>query len=468
MFRPRIRTLLILFLILQMGAVLALAGFYLQWRMRAQIEGELADKLTAFAKTGAQTASAAVGAAPIISLLPGDETSRTASTLHAQLAPLAEAGALARIMIFAQADRILFDSRRELAIGSEYVRLRFDQEEISRAWQGQASAAKLFFDVQNQPFKAAYAPLREGGNVVAIVGIEGSAAALSAIAEIQRVLWSIAAVGLIVAAISGVIFARRLTSPLERLRRAAEAIGAGAPEVAFEVKGTEEIRFLAQTMQHMREAIVTREQNLRMMLAGVAHEIRNPLGGIELFAGMLENDAPSELKPQVQKIRAEVRRLENTVRDFLEYARPRASQRERIQVLPIINDLHVQLQQLHPGVTWRMQVPDSAAALADEGQLRRLLLNLLRNAIEAVNGQGEIEINATVSHAQFILTIKDNGPGISPEIAEKIFEPFFTTRPQGSGLGLALVRQLAEQNHGRIELVPGAKGAHFRLTLEAG
>ncbi|MDL1877618.1 sensor histidine kinase, partial [Cytophagia bacterium CHB2] len=149
-------------------------------------------------------------------------------------------------------------------------------------------------------------------------------------------------------------------------------------------------------------------------------------------------------------------------------ARPRASQRERIQVLPIINDLHAQLQQLHPGVTWRMQVPDSAAALADEGQLRRLLLNLLRNAIEAVNGQGEIEINATVSHAQFILTIKDNGPGISPEIAEKIFEPFFTTRPQGSGLGLALVRQLAEQNHGRIELVPGAKGAHFRLTLEVG
>ncbi len=468
MFRPRIRTLLILFLILQMGAVLALAGFYLQWRMRAQIEGELADKLTAFARTGAQIAGAAVGAAPIISLLPGDETSRTANTLHAQLAPLAEAGALARIMIFAHDDRILFDSRRELRIGSEYVRLRFDQEEIGRAWQGRASAAKLFFDAQNQPFKAAYAPLREGGNVAAIVGIEGSAAALSAIAEIQRVLWSIAAVGLMIAAISGVIFARRITSPLERLRRAAEAIGAGAAEVAFEVKGTEEIRFLAQTMQRMREAIVTREQNLRMMLAGVAHEIRNPLGGIELFAGMLEKDAPTELKPQVQKIRAEVRRLENTVRDFLEYARPVASRREQVQVLPIIADLHSHLQQLHPGVTWRIHVPDSALAMADEGQLRRLLLNLLRNAIEAVNGQGEIEINATVSHAQLMLAIKDNGPGISPEIAEKIFEPFFTTRPQGSGLGLALVRQLAEQNHGRIELVPSTKGAHFRLTLEAG
>lgn len=468
MFRPRIRTLLVLFLILQMGAVLALAGFYLQWRMRTQIEGELADKLIAFVRTGAQIAGAAVGAAPIISLLPGDETSRTANTLHAQLAPLAEAGALARIMIFAHDDRILFDSRRELHIGSEYVRLRFDQEEISRAWQGQASAAKLFFDAQNQPFKAAYAPLREGENVVAIVGIEGSAAALSAIAEIQRALWSIAAVGLMIAAISGVIFARRITSPLERLRRAAEAIGAGAAEVAFEVKGTEEIRFLAQTMQRMREAIVTREQNLRMMLAGVAHEIRNPLGGIELFAGMLEKDAPAELKPQVQKIRAEVRRLENTVRDFLEYARPRASQRERVHVLPIITDLHSHLQQLHPGVTWRIHVPDSALAMADEGQLRRLLLNLLRNAIEAVNGRGEIEINAVASPAQFVLSIKDSGPGIPAEIAEKIFEPFFTTRPQGSGLGLALVRQLAEQNHGRIELVPGAKGAHFRLTLEAG
>jgi len=465
MFRPRIRTQLILFLILQVGTLLALAGFYLQWRMRAQLESELADKLTALAAAGAQLAAAAAGVTPIISLLPGDEQARTVQTLQHACAPLLAAGKLSRLVICDRESRLLFDSRRELAIGSEYVRLRFDQEEIARAWQGHAAAAKLFFDARQQPFKAAYAPLQEGGQVRALVGIEGSAASLAAVAEMQRVLWSIAALGLVAATLSGIVFARRITSPLERLRAAAQAIGQGAPAVSFEVKGTEEIRFLAQTMQQMQTAIVSREQNLRMMLAGVAHEIRNPLGGIELFAGMLESDAPAALKPQVQRIRAEVRRLENTVRDFLDYARPRPSVRQQVRVRPIIEDVRHHLQALHPGITWHLHVPETAWALVDEEQLRRMMLNLVGNAIQAMNGTGELDISSEEVHGQLHLSVKDSGAGVAPELVDKIFEPFFTTRPQGSGLGLALVRRFAELNGGHIELVPSKKGAHFRLTL---
>ncbi len=465
MFRPRIRTHLILFLILQVGTLLALAGFYLHWRMRAQIESELADKLVALAAAGAQLAATSAGVTPIISLLPGDEQARTVQTLQRACAPLLAAGRLSRLVICDRESRLLFDSRGELAIGSEYVRLRFDQEEIARAWQGRASAAKLFFDARQQPFKAAYAPLQEDGQVRALVGIEGSAASLAAVTETQRVLWSIAALGLVAATLSGIVFARRITSPLERLRAAAQAIGHGAPSVSFEVKGTEEIRFLAQTMQQMHTAIVSREQNLRMMLAGVAHEIRNPLGGIELFAGMLESDAPAALKPQVQRIRAEVRRLENTVRDFLDYARPRPSVRQQVRVRPIIEDVHGHLHGLHPAVTWRLRVAATASALVDEEQLRRMLLNLAGNAIEAMNGTGDLEITAEESHGRLQLSVKDSGPGVAPELADKIFEPFFTTRPQGSGLGLALVRRFAELNGGHIELVPSRKGAHFRLTL---
>ncbi|MDZ7267042.1 MAG: HAMP domain-containing histidine kinase [candidate division KSB1 bacterium] len=465
MFRPRIRTQLILFLILQVGTLLALAGFYLHGRMRAQIESELADKLVALAVSGAQLVASASGVTPVISLVPGDEASRTVQALRQACAPLLAAGKLNRLVICDRDSRLLFDSRSELAIGSEYVRLRFDREEMMRAWHGWPCAAKLFFDAQQRPFKAAYAPLTEGGEVRALVGIEGSAASLAAVAEMQRVLWSIAALGLLAAALSGIIFAQRLTSPLERLRAAAQAIGHGAPSVSFEVKGTEEIRFLAQTMQQMHTAIVNREQNLHLMLAGVAHEIRNPLGGIELFAGMLESDAPAALKPQVQRIRAEVRRLENTVRDFLDYARPRPSVRQQVRVRPIIEDVHTHLHSLHPAVTWRLRVAATASALVDEEQLRRMVLNLAGNAIEAMNGSGELEISAAAAHGRLQLSIKDSGPGVAPELREKIFEPFFTTRPQGSGLGLALVRRFAELNGGHIELVPSKKGAHFRLTL---
>ena len=94
-----------------------------------------------------------------------------------------------------------------------------------------------------------------------------------------------------------------------------------------------------------------------------------------------------------------------------------------------------------------------------------MLLNLLRNAIEAMNGQGEIRLVAEEQSQWVVLSIYDTGPGIPPELAKKIFEPFFTTKAQGSGLGLALVQRLAEQNRGRVEWVPNAKGAHFRLLL---
>jgi signal transduction histidine kinase len=105
---------------------------------------------------------------------------------------------------------------------------------------------------------------------------------------------------------------------------------------------------------------------------------------------------------------------------------------------------------------------------ADYSQLRRMLLNLLRNALEAMAGQGEIRIVAQEQNQQVVISICDDGPGVPQDLAEKIFEPFFTTKAQGSGLGLALVQRLAEQNGGRVELAPNDKGAHFRLVLPKG
>lgn len=465
--RWRIRTQLILFVLLQVGAILALAGFYLQWQMRRQIEQEMADRLMALAQSAARITENAVGADAVRSLLPGDEQSRTAKALHNWLSSLLEAGHLSRLVIFDRERQILFDSQQSQLIGSEYVRLRFDENEIASAWAGQAAAAQLFFDATEQPFKAAYAPLLENDRAAAIVGIEAQASGLAAVRETQQVLLSIAGLGLLAAAVSGIIFARQITRPLERLRQAAAAIGRGDSRVDLNFKATEEISFLAGTMEHMREAIVQREQNLRLMLAGVAHEIRNPLGGIELYAGLLEQDAPDNLKPQVRKIRAEVRRLENIVRDFLEYARPHASRPSDFFLLPLLEELRVHAESLHHQVKCSLRIPAQLAVRADREQLRRILLNLIRNAIEAMNGAGEIEITAQSAGTRALLAIVDQGPGVPAELGEKIFAPFFTTRAQGSGLGLALVRQLAEQNKGRIELVQsgGVCGAHFRLTL---
>jgi len=465
-FHLRIRTLLVLFLILQVSAVLGLAGFYLQWQLQRQLEAELAKRLLGSAKTAAHVVNIAVGASAVISLLPGDEEARALKSLQRWLLPLLESGELARVLIFDRQRRVYFDSQRALAIGSEYIRLRFDENEINSAWQGQAVAANLFLAAEDQPFKAAYAPLYENERVVAILGVEGSAASLAVVEETRNVLWSIALLGLLGAAMSGFFFARRITEPLESLQKAAAAIGSGVGEVNLKLKGTEEITFLARTMEQMREAIARREQSLRLMLAGVAHEIRNPLGGIELHAGLLEKDVPVELKPRVQKIRGEVRRLENLVRDFLDYARPRESHSQNVLVRPIIDDLRELLQPQFLRVNWHVQAPEHSAAQVDAEQLRRMLLNLFRNAIEAMENAGELKISVIAHEREVEINVIDSGPGVPTELQEKIFDPFFTTRAQGSGLGLALVHQWAEQNRGAIRLLPSsAGGAHFQITL---
>jgi signal transduction histidine kinase len=468
MFNLRIRTQLIVFVILQVGLLLALAGFYLQWQLRRLVEKELGDRLIALAKVSARIAEHASETAPITSLMPGDEESRRMNSLRQELLPIVNATRLSRLIIFNEQGEIFFDSHNELAIGQEYVRLRFDATEIKEAWSGEAASAKLFTGADGEPFKAAYAPLREGGDVRAIVGVEGSAESLKAVQETRRVLWTIGVMGLLVTAISGVFFARQITQPLERLRQMAAAIGVGEMKPYRDVGGSEEVGFLARTMEEMRQAIARREQNLRMMLSGVAHEIRNPLGGIELFAGLLEKDVPEALRPQVQKILQEVQHLKSIVQDFLEYARPAESRRQRVELLPLIGETRDALGEMANGVEWDLDIPAATAVQADYLQARRMLLNLLRNAIEAMEGKGRVRIQARELKTHIAISIYDSGPGVPSELAGKIFEPFFTTRAKGSGLGLALVQRLAEQNGGRIELAPSEKGAHFRLVLPKG
>lgn len=466
--RWRIRTQLVFFMLLQIAALFALTGFYLHWQMRRQIEKEMAGRLIALAQSAARIVENAIGIEAVKSLLPGDEHSRTSKALQNWMNPLLQAGDFSRLVIFDRERRILFDSQRAQPIGREYVRLRFDEQEISATWLGRAAAAQLFFDAAGEPFKAAYAPLRENERtVVAIVGIEARAAGLQAVRETQRVLLSLAAAALLVATASAILFARQITMPLERLRQAAAAIGRNEGVINLNFKATEEISFLARTMENMRDAIAQREQNLRLMLAGVAHEIRNPLGGIELYAGLLEKDAPPHLQPHAGKIRAEVRRLENIVRDFLDYARPHAAAPGEVFLLPLLEELRQQSEALHREVKWSVHVPPQLALHVDREQMRRMLLNLIRNAIEAMNGAGEIQIRAQSAGADAEILICDSGPGVPPALAKKIFEPFFTTRAQGSGLGLALVRQLAQQNRGKIDLLNAVngQGANFRLTL---
>jgi len=430
------------------------------WQVRRVVERELGERLVALARLAATQ----VAEMPVLALLPGDEQSRTALRLRREFETFVTLGGLSRLLIADAQQRIFFDSRGELAIGSEYVRLRFDAAEISRALAGEPTAAPLFYDNDNQPFKAAYAPL---DGAVGMMCVEASAASLAAVRDTRNMLLTIGGLAIVGAALSAGVLSRQVTRPLEKLKHAAESIGRGDYNTAVEKSGSNEVAFLAQTIEDMRQAIIQRQRRQQMMLAGIAHEIRNPLGGIELFAGLLQKKAPADLQPDIEKILHELRQLKKIVQDFLEYARPTAPRAQTVRLAVAVDEARELLGELAAGVEWQIGITSKLAAEIDAEHLRRILLNLLRNACEAIVSQESkfIKIAAENRDDHVEMIIADNGPGIATGNNEKVFEPFFTTRQEGTGLGLALVKLLTEENGGRVELLNGERGAIFRLSL---
>jgi signal transduction histidine kinase len=460
----RLRTQITFFFLLQIGLLLSVSGVYVNWQLRRVVERELGERLVALARLAATQ----VAETPVLALLPGDEQSRTALRLRREFDSFVTLGGLSRLLIADAQQRIYFDSRSEIAIGSEYVRLRFDAAEISRAMAGEPTAAPLFYDHAGQPFKAAYAPLSPGQ--AGVICVEASAASLVAVRETRNMLLTIGGLAIVAAALSAGALSRQVTRPLEKLKLAAEATGRGDYKTPVEKSGSSEVAFLAQTIEDMRRAVIERQQRQQMMLAGIAHEIRNPLGGIELFAGLLQKKCPPSLQPDIDKILHEVQQLKKIVQDFLEYARPSPPQRRQVRLAAAVDETRELLGNLSEGIDWQLDVAKALTVEVDADHLRRMLLNLLRNACEAVAEQNARGINivGTPRDKNIDLVIQDNGPGIAAEHRDKIFEPFFTTRHHGTGLGLALVKLLAEENGGRVELLNGEQGAAFRLSLRKG
>jgi signal transduction histidine kinase len=203
------------------------------------------------------------------------------------------------------------------------------------------------------------------------------------------------------------------------------------------------------------------------MLAGIAHEVRNPLGAMELFAGALAQDVAGRPEAShVARIRGELDGLRQLVEDFLDYARARPLAVEELDAallaaevgelaLPLARARGVELVQEGGGLL-----------SADRHALRRAALNLTRNAIEASPPGGRVELSARVERGRLLLEVRDRGPGLSAQAREHLFEPFHTTKEGGTGLGLALARKVALAHGGTLELLEREGGGVVaRLAL---
>jgi signal transduction histidine kinase len=212
------------------------------------------------------------------------------------------------------------------------------------------------------------------------------------------------------------------------------------------------------------------------MAAKVAHEIRNPLGSISLNLELLEDELRSpgsesgeEGQRLVGAIQGQVDTLNAVVEEYLRFARLPAPKMEVVQVEDLLRDLLVFLREETEdrGITVKLDVSEEIPPVqADPRQLRQALLNLVRNACEAMPAGGTLTVSARQGKKGIETILADTGPGIPAEDLPRIFEPFFTTKAEGTGLGLAIARQIALAHGGDLacESAPGA-GATFILQL---
>ena len=210
---------------------------------------------------------------------------------------------------------------------------------------------------------------------------------------------------------------------------------------------------------------------LGQLASGVGHELRNPLGVMTnavYFLRMVLASSPKNVLEYLEILQQQITLSEKIVSDLLDFARSKPPQRMPTSVPTVAR---AQLERLGStnGIRIEQHYPnDLPQALVDPTQMGQIVLNLLSNAMQALEGTGSIAVNAHANDGAVHLDVVDTGPGVPPENIEKIFEPLFTTKARGIGLGLAVSRTLARANGGDLTVRSMVgQGATFRLTLPA-
>ncbi|MEN9799302.1 MAG: hypothetical protein RL653_2998, partial [Pseudomonadota bacterium] len=340
----------------------------------------------------------------------------------------------------------------------------------------QAASLVLFEGTDGKTYKSGYAPVKDEqtGQVVAVAVVEAEADFFRPLGALGRAFAVLLGVGLLLLSAAAVVTAAGLAAPLGRLMDAALRMGRGDLSTPVRPERTREIGTLALELESMRRQLEGRDRQLKMMIAGVAHEVRNPLGGMELFAGLLDEELASaspsvaEARGHVERVRSELRYLTRIVEDFLAFAREQPLSLTEVEGRGLLESVrsHLEGEAQARGVEVVLEaVPGRVSA--DEGLVTAALVNLLKNALQASPKGGRVVLRGRVEEGGYALEVEDCGKGIPAEEADKVFEPFFTTREKGTGLGLPLARKIAEAHRGSLTLEsrPGRTVLSFRLPL---
>lgn len=371
-----------------------------------------------------------------------------------------------------------------------------DANSSTRHWLGElgnqsatTASTALEFVENGVPMIGAFAPLA-GGTLWATIKIPSSVVYLTA-RELLSNLVIAALLLFALAAAASLIFARRLSKPLERLTDAAGKVGKGEFEVTVTSESSDEIGTLSRSFNQMTEELRAREVKLAganaalvqseklaafgQLGAGIAHEVKNPLAGILGYTqlALRKTDEESPIRKNLTIIEKETRRCTEIISNLLQFARQETTDNEPMDINAVV-DASLQIVDHQLGVNnvriHRELAADLPTVNGNPNQLQQALMNFAINAQQAM---GEYGGNLTVrtrgtADEQVIIEVEDDGPGIPEDIRAKIFEPFFTTKPagQGTGLGLSVTYGIIKDHGGdiRIEDVQGG-GTRFVVIL---
>jgi signal transduction histidine kinase len=393
-YRQRLWTKLLVAFLVPTALLIGGIGWLAYRAVRVALDDQLGETLVAMARMTATQVSQGW----TVALQPGDEGSRTYHNIKKKLAQLQMAAGVTSIYVFDRQRHALADSGSRFAIGEELGTLSADRAELESVFAGAERASVLFVGNDGRFYKSGFAPVRVGTDIVAAVGVDGSAEFFGPLLLLGQTLGLMGIVALALLVLVSLLVSRRITRPLGRLARAASAIGGGELERAVPVETRDEIGVLAHTLNEMRQSLRERDQRLQLMLSGIAHEVRNPLAGMALFVGLLREelaDRPAALA-QLARIGTELDCLNAMVIDFLDFARNRPiewSSLDPRQELARLQELcHAELGTAQ--ITLDVDIPPDVVSVRwDREKMHRALLNLVRNAIQASATQARIVLS---------------------------------------------------------------------------
>jgi len=346
----------------------------------------------------------------------------------------------------------------------------------------------------NNWYITAYEPIRDVYN--RIIGILYVGVLEQKYKDIQREMiftfLFISILGTVISVVASVFFSRRILVPIQSLVSASKEVADGNLNAQVSIRTNDELEYLADSFNAMAQALKKRDEQLRdfatqrimeserlavigQLSANVAHELNNPLQGIVTYSHLLleDEESRSSTKASIEKIVGQANRCRDIVRGLLDFSRQRKPDKTFSNLNTVLRDCIALLENqaiFHNILITKDLQEDLPLVICDPSQIERVFINLIINAVEAMDDKGEITIQTKhVDDDDFVeVVITDNGHGINPEDFDRIFDPFFTTKDvgHGTGLGLAISFGIVKAHGGSISVESEVgKGTSFTIRL---